>query len=215
MDAVVYIHGKGGSAQEAAHFKPLFPGRNVIGMEYSAQTPWQAKDEFGAFFDALCQKYASISLIANSIGAFYAMHAGIDAQITQAFFISPVVDLEKQIQDKIRQDACSGVQQNDSQEGEKYLTFVRTHPLRWHAPTSILYGSGDELTPRNVITAFANKIGARLTVMEGGEHWFHTPEQMRFLDQWLWAQTDRRIAYCEPDCAKCDAYLAATRDDPD
>ena len=26
---------------------------------------------------------------------------------------------------------------------------------------------------------------ADLTVMPGGEHWFHTEEQMQFLDQWL------------------------------
>ena len=29
------------------------------------------------------------------------------------------------------------------------------------------------------------KGGAELTVMPEGEHWFHTPEQMRFLDAWL------------------------------
>ena len=32
------------------------------------------------------------------------------------------------------------------------------------------------------ITDFANKHQATLTVMEGGEHWFHTEEQMQFLD---------------------------------
>ena len=26
---------------------------------------------------------------------------------------------------------------------------------------------------------------AELTVMEDGEHWFHTGEQMRFLDDWI------------------------------
>lgn len=26
---------------------------------------------------------------------------------------------------------------------------------------------------------------ADLTVMPGGEHWFHTPEQMQFLDDWM------------------------------
>lgn len=26
---------------------------------------------------------------------------------------------------------------------------------------------------------------ASLTVLDGGEHWFHTPEQMRFLDDWI------------------------------
>jgi len=27
--------------------------------------------------------------------------------------------------------------------------------------------------------------GAELTVMEDGEHWFHTGGQMRFLDEWI------------------------------
>ena len=32
---------------------------------------------------------------------------------------------------------------------------------------------------------FAQKIGAPVTVMDGGEHWFHTAEQMVFLDKWM------------------------------
>ena len=32
--------------------------------------------------------------------------------------------------------------------------------------------------------AFAEKTGAGLTVMKNGEHWFHTAEQMAFLDRW-------------------------------
>ena len=28
-------------------------------------------------------------------------------------------------------------------------------------------------------------IGATLTVMENGEHWFHTKEQMDFLSDWI------------------------------
>ena len=27
--------------------------------------------------------------------------------------------------------------------------------------------------------------GADVTVMKNGEHWFHTEEQMRFLDEWI------------------------------
>ena len=41
------------------------------------------------------------------------------------------------------------------------------------------------MTSRDTITAFADRIGAPLTVMENGEHWFHTEEQMRFLDAWV------------------------------
>ncbi len=49
----------------------------------------------------------------------------------------------------------------------------------------ILYGSRDNLTSLETITAFAKAHGAELTVMEDWEHWFHTDEQMRFLDNWI------------------------------
>ena len=35
------------------------------------------------------------------------------------------------------------------------------------------------------ITADKERIGAELTVMKNGEHWFHTAEQMTFLDGWI------------------------------
>ena len=41
------------------------------------------------------------------------------------------------------------------------------------------------MTSRETISEFADKIGADLTVMEDGEHWFHTNEQMQFLDDWI------------------------------
>lgn len=36
--AVIYIQGKGGSAQEAEHFGILFPDCDVIDFDYAAQT---------------------------------------------------------------------------------------------------------------------------------------------------------------------------------
>ena len=67
----------------------------------------------------------------------------------------------------------------------KYLCYVREHPISWCVPTRILYGEHDNLTSLETILAFAEKTGAALTVMPGGEHWFHTDEQMRFLDDWI------------------------------
>lgn len=43
--AVIYIHGKGGNAEEAIHYKPLFSNCDVIGLDYTAQFPWEAKEE--------------------------------------------------------------------------------------------------------------------------------------------------------------------------
>ncbi len=66
-----------------------------------------------------------------------------------------------------------------------YLSWVRAHPIKWNVATEILYGGQDNLTSRDTIDAFAKNHGANLTIMEDGEHWFHTEEQMTFLDEWL------------------------------
>lgn len=69
----------------------------------------------------------------------------------------------------------------------KYLTYVREHPVSWHIPTRILYGAHDNMTSPETVSAFAKRSGAELTVMPNGEHWFHTEEQMQFLDRWITA----------------------------
>ena len=66
-----------------------------------------------------------------------------------------------------------------------YLCYVREHPIRWEAQTAILYGRKDNLTSLDTITEFAKNHNAKLTVMENGEHWFHTEEQMLLLDEWI------------------------------
>lgn len=38
-DLIVYVHGKGGSAEEAEYYKTLFPNSEVIGFDYQSQTP--------------------------------------------------------------------------------------------------------------------------------------------------------------------------------
>ena len=72
----------------------------------------------------------------------------------------------------------------------KYLCYVREHPINWTVPTEILYGSEDKLISYDSIKAFADNTGSNLTIMEGGEHWFHTEEQMEFLDKWISKQDD-------------------------
>ena len=54
---IVYVHGKGGSAQEAEHYKSLFPKGEVIGFDYHSQTPWEAKKEFSMFFSGQKKQY--------------------------------------------------------------------------------------------------------------------------------------------------------------
>ena len=67
----------------------------------------------------------------------------------------------------------------------EYLCYVRKNPIDWKIPTNILFGTNDNLTSYDTVSMFADKIGATLTIMENGEHWFHTNEQIEFLDNWL------------------------------
>ena len=192
--AVIYIHGKGGSAAESAHYEPLFPECDVIGFDYHAETPWEAKAEFPAYFAALREKYDAVYLIANSIGAYFSLHALAEQGIRAAFLISPIVDMEQLIGNMMQ---WAGVTEAELQQrgqiptdfGEvldwAYLSYVREHPITWRTPTFILYGGRDNMTSRETIAAFAERIHAALTIMPEGEHWFHTEEQMQFLDQWI------------------------------
>ena len=191
---VLYVHGKGGSASESEHYVNLFPECGVVGFDYQASAPWEAVEEFRAKIASLRSRYDQIILIANSIGAFFSMSAGIGGDIRNAYFISPIVNMEKLITDMMM---WAGVTEQELAEkkliptdfGEdlswEYLEYVRNHPIHWEAPTTILYGSKDHLQSPETVSAFAQAHHAELTVMDGGEHWFHTQEQMEFLDSWI------------------------------
>ena len=47
------------------------------------------------------------------------------------------------------------------------------------------YGENDDLISYETILNFTNKSKANLTIMKGGEHWFHKDEQIEFLNNWI------------------------------
>ena len=126
------------------------------------------------------------------------MNAGIASYISKAYFISPVVNLERLIVDMI---SWAGISEAELEKkkiipvefGEDlswdYLQYVRKNPITWNVPTEILYGSLDNLQSIDTISEFAARSNANVTVMEKGEHWFHTDEQMKFLDEWIRRRT--------------------------
>ena len=196
-DFVVYIHGKDGSAQEAGHYKALFPEDAVIGFDYRSKTPWEAKREFPAFFAEKKEQCKHLTLIANSIGAFFALSSLDEALVDRAYFISPIVDMEALICKMMQWSNVTERELAEKREivtdlGEtlswNYLCYVRQHPIRWKVPTCILYGEHDDLISMETVSAFAAQHHADLTVMPDGEHWFHTEEQMQYLDRWIRAR---------------------------
>lgn len=191
---VVYIHGKGGNAEEAEHYKPLFRNFDVVGLDYTAQFPWDAEKEFPVLFERIGKGYQSVQIIANSIGAYFAVSALSNFQIEKAYFISPVVNMEKLITDMMTWASITEDELQDKKEiqtpfGEtlswEYFCYTSENPIVWNIPTDILYGENDNLTSYTTIIEFARQRNATLTVMKNGEHWYHTEEQMKFLDDWI------------------------------
>lgn len=147
--------------------------------------------------------YDDVIIIVNSIGAFLALSSLDEQLIDAAFLISPIVNMEKLICDMVHR---ANVSEKDLAEQSKiatdfgetlsrdYLCYVRQHAIKWKVPTYILYGERDYLSPFETVCEFAAEINAPLTVMENGEHWFRTDEQMRFLDNWILDICDGRIS---------------------
>lgn len=194
-NVIVYVHGKGGNAEEANYYRKFFNDDfDIIGFAYKSENPWDAKSEFSDYFDSIIPEYNKTILIANSIGAYFSLISLADKKIEKAMLISPIVDMERLILDmmtraNISEEELSIKKEIETPFGEtlswEYLSYVRKNPIHWNIPTGILYAEKDSMTSISTITDFSKKINANITVMSGGEHWFHTKEQMDFLDNWI------------------------------
>lgn len=192
--AILYIHGKGGSYIEAEQYGKNCRGFDIIGVDYEVDYPWVVENKIIAAYTDIAKEYDSVYVLANSIGAYFAMHVLQNSKIERALFISPILDMEKLILTMMSWTNVTEQELYEKKEiptsfGEtlswKYLCFVREHPITWNIPTKILYAGQDDLTSREIVDNFIRSHNAELTVMENGEHWFHTEEQIAFLDNWM------------------------------
>ena len=201
----LYLHGKNGCKEEAERFASTACGTGwqVLAIdlpEHGARKnspeqllPWVVIPELQAVYARMKPVWAHIRLYGVSIGAWFAMLALEEKPIRNALFVSPVVDMEALIVGMMQGAGVTEAQLQRAGEiptdlGETlswpYLCWVREHPLHWHGCTQVLYGDQDALTSRTMIERFRRECGAHLTIMEGGEHWFHTPVQMAVLQSW-------------------------------
>ena len=141
-NAVIYIHGKYGTAEEAEHYKKIFNEADIIGFEYTSEYPEDFQKELSIFIDNIYAKYKKISIIANSIGAYFIMVSLTNKHIEKAFFISPIVDMEKLITDmmlleNITEEELYKKKEIKTSFGEtlswEYLTFIRKNPIEWNS----------------------------------------------------------------------------------
>lgn len=201
----LYIHGKHGCKEEAERFAHTacaagwqvlaidLPEHGVHKNSLEKLLPWVAVPEIQAVYVRMQPVWKHICVYGVSIGAWLAMQALQEQKPERALFVSPVVDMESLITGMMQAANVTEAQLQAAGEiptaiGETlswpYLCWVREHPLRWKVSTQVLYGSADDLTSRTTLEQFRQQSRAHLTIMEGGEHWFHTPLQMAVLQSW-------------------------------
>ena len=208
----LYIHGKMGCKEEAARFAQIvcprgyqvlsmdLPGHGERTGEMERFVPWEVVPELQAVYGFARQHWQKISLYANSIGAYFSLLAFREAKPEKSLFVSPILDMEKLIRDMMGWAGVTREQLKAAGEiptafGEtlswKYLTYAAEKRItKWDIPTAILYAGQDHLTSRQTVDDFAQRFGCTVTVMENGEHWFHTEEQLDVLDAWLQKETE-------------------------
>ena len=149
--------------------------------------------EIQAVYARMQPVWPHIRLYGVSIGAWLAMQALRAEKPEKALLVSPVVDMETLILSMMQgahvtEEQLKAAGEIPTEMGETlswpYLCWVREHPLLWHTPTQVLYGDKDALTSRAVMERFRRQSGAHLTILQGGEHWFHTSVQMAAVQTW-------------------------------
>ena len=141
------------------------------------------------------ERYGNISLFACSMGAYFSLMAYKNEKLTQALFLSPVVNMEKIIGNMMLWFGISEEKLEKEKEimtpiGQMlywdYYCYVKSNPVNaWNILTSILYGSKDDICEYNVISEFAEFFDSDLMIMENGGHYFHTKEEIDFFSDWL------------------------------
>ncbi len=149
--------------------------------------------------------WEKLSLFANSMGAYFSMAAiqeqALKGQLLGAhapehcFFLSPIVDMKQLIE---RMLAWAGIPLKrleaegaiTSASGQvfywDYYCYTADHPVTaWEVPTHILCGSSDMLAGPEINAAFAQRHHCSLEVLPGGEHFFHTEQQLAAYQDWL------------------------------
>lgn len=207
----LYIHGKMGCKGEASRFAEIvcargyqvlsmdLPGHEERTDEMERFVPWEVVPELQAVYEFARQHWKKISLYANSIGAYFSLLTFQEVNLEKSLFVSPILDMEKLIRDMmgwagVTQEQLKAAGEIPTAFGEtlswEYLTYAAENRItKWDSPTAILYAGQDHLTARQTVDDFARQFGCAVTVMENGEHWFHTEEQLSVLDAWLQNET--------------------------
>ncbi len=139
--------------------------------------------------------YDEIYLWACSMGAYFSLISYKDEDIKQCLFLSPVVNMKVIIENMMLLSSVTEKELKEKQEiktdfGQTlywdYYKFVKENPIvSWNKNTFVLYGNKDNLQDEKIIKDFCTKFNCELSVLETGEHFFYTEEQLERYRNWL------------------------------
>ncbi len=151
-------------------------------------------EELRAVMAFVRQRAKTVSVFGCSMGAYFSLLACAEEKLEKVFFLSPVTDMERIIQNIMRACNISEEELRERQVVENpietlywdYYVYVKEHAVeKWTHKTEILRGETDTLCERDVIKTFAARFGCGLEEQQGGEHWFHTESQLAYFREWL------------------------------
>ena len=203
----IFVHGKYSKKEEAEDFANVATsfGYQVLSFDLPEHgerenqqykcTAQNGMHDLGIIYRSIKNKYKSISLCACSLGAYFSLIAYQNIEFSNCLFISPILNMEQLIQNmmlwsNIAEEELREKGEIETSFGETlswdYYQYVRNHPIKkWSNKTFILYGGNDNLTERNVLNSFAEKYNCNIDILNGGEHYFHTQEQLEYLGNWI------------------------------
>lgn len=133
----------------------------------------------------------------KSCKVFIAIHGNMSNKenIKKCLFLSPVVNMKIIIENMMLWSNTTEKNLKEKQEiktdfGQTlywdYYLYVKEHLINtWNNESYILYGNKDNMQDENIIKNFANNFNCKLSVLENGEHYFHTKEQLSYYKNWL------------------------------
>lgn len=202
----IVVHGRYGNKEEAEGFANIAVEAGYQVLSFDLPEHGERKNEnyectiqnsisdLREVYSFVQNKYKSFSLFAGSLGAYFSLSAYQEVKFEKCLFVSPVLDMKRLIQNMMKEANVTEdelrvkgtIKTTDDVLSWDYYDFVCRNPIKkWNSETFILYGENDNITEKSVLHNFVEKFNCNLDIMQNGEHWFHTEEQVKYLDFWM------------------------------
>lgn len=141
------------------------------------------------------ENYNQINIFACSMGVYFSLLAYQNEKIDLCLFLSPVVNMKYIIDNMMSSFSVTEKEFEERKEiktdfGQTlywdYYLYVKNNPIEaWNKKTFILYGSKDNMQSEKLIKEFSIKNNINLDILENGEHFFHTKEELKYYNDWI------------------------------